>query len=140
MNPNISEIKNKLKDCGLKITPQRISILVAVYSLNNHPTVENIAEYVRRSHPGIATGTVYKVLETLLENRLVKKVTSGNGSMRYDGMLESHHHLYCEKDETISDYVDPELDNIIKSYFDEKKIPGFKIEDFTLQIKGKFES
>ena len=70
----IEDIRNKFAEKGLKITPQRVVILEAIYKLNNHPTAENIIEYIRESHPNIATGTVYKVLETLVENGLIKKV------------------------------------------------------------------
>jgi len=65
----MKHIREVLSEKGLKITPQRISILEAIYSLQNHPTADNIIEYIRKSHPNIATGTVYKVLETLCCNR-----------------------------------------------------------------------
>jgi len=70
----INETRNKLVEKGLKITPQRIAILEAIIKLNNHPTAENIIEYIRKNHPNIATATVYKVLDALVENGLIKKV------------------------------------------------------------------
>jgi Fur family peroxide stress response transcriptional regulator len=133
-----TEIKNRLEEKGLKITPQRMVILEAVYDLNNHPTADNIIEYIRQKHPGIATGTVYKVLETLVESGLIKKVTTDKDVMRYDGILESHHHLYCSSCDLIEDYQDNELDELLKEYFENKNLPGFKIEEFVLQIKGSF--
>jgi len=78
----VEQIKDKLKVAGLKITPQRIAILEAVYKLDNHPTAENIIEYIRNMHPGIATGTVYKILDTLEGNNLIKKVKSERDIMR----------------------------------------------------------
>lgn len=129
----------KLAEKGLKITPQRISILEAIYSLNNHPTAENIIEYIHKKHPNIATGTVYKVLETLIETGLVKKVTTDRDVMRYDGVTENHHHLYCIECDIIEDYNDSELDHILEKYFESKKIPGFEIQEFVLQIKGTFD-
>jgi len=129
----------KLAEKGLKITPQRISILEAIYSLNNHPTAENIIEYIHKKHPNIATGTVYKVLETLIESGLVKKVTTDRDVMRYDGVTENHHHLYCIECDIIEDYNDSELDQILEKYFESKKIPGFEIQEFVLQIKGTFD-
>jgi Fur family peroxide stress response transcriptional regulator len=58
-----AEIKNRLTGKELKVTPQRMAILEAIYQLNNHPTAEKIIDYIRQKHPGIATGTVYKVLK-----------------------------------------------------------------------------
>ncbi len=114
------------------------SILEAIYELNNHPTAENIIEFIRKTHPNVAIGTVYKILETLVENGLIKRVTTDRDFMRYDGILESHHHLYCSTCDLIEDYHDPDLNKLLKNYFESKNIPGFKIEEFVLQIKGTF--
>jgi Fur family peroxide stress response transcriptional regulator len=133
-----NEIRNKLIDKGLKVTPQRIAILEAIVKLNNHPTAENIIDYIRKNHPNIATATVYKVLDALVENELIKKVKTEKDIMRYDGFLENHHHLYCSDSDKIEDYLDDELNEILKKYFEKKGIPGFKIEDIKLHIIGKF--
>lgn len=134
----IEDIRNKFAEKGLKITPQRVVILEAIYKLNNHPTADNIIEYIRESHPNIATGTVYKVLDTLVENGLIKKVTTDKDLMRYDGIIENHHHLYCSECDLIEDYKDEELDKLLQNHFKNKKIDGFKIEDIILQIRGTF--
>ena len=138
MKINIEDIRNKLADKGLKITPQRMNILEAVYTLDNHPTAENIIEFIRERHPNIATGTVYKVLETLVENKLIKRVKTDRDIMRYDGLMENHHHLYCSECDLIEDYKDEELDLLLKGYFKKKKFTGFKIEDIVVQIRGTF--
>jgi Fur family peroxide stress response transcriptional regulator len=134
------EIKNKLVQKGLKVTPQRIAILEAIYNLNNHPTAENIVDYIKEIHPNIATGTVYKVLGALVDNKLVKKVKTEKDIMRYDGIMENHHHLYCMESDLIKDYMDEELDELLKNYFKNKNLPGFRIEDIVLQIKGTFDN
>ncbi len=140
MSISQEKIKNRLAEKGLKITPQRMAILEAIYGLSNHPTVENIIEYIRQKHPNIATGTVYKVLETLVIRGLVKKVNTDRDVMRYDGIMEIHHHLYCSESDLIEDYHDNELDELLKKYFENKHLPGFKPEEFVLQIKGTFKN
>ncbi|MFO7671099.1 MAG: transcriptional repressor [Bacteroidales bacterium] len=139
MKVSINEIRNRLSEKGLKVTPQRMAILGAIYKLGSHPTADHIIEYIRKSNPNIASGTVYKVLETLIENKLVKKVTTEKGVMRYDGIMENHHHLYCAECDLIEDFVDEDLDNLLKAYFKNRKISGFHISEFVLQIKGKFD-
>ena len=140
MKEPIDIIINKLIEKGLKVTPQRMSVLEAVYNLHNHPTAENIIEYIHQSHPNIATGTVYNVLDTLVENQLIKKVKTDEDVMRYDGIVELHHHLYCSGSDLIEDYVDKELDELLKEYFKSKKLTGFKIEEIVLQIRGTFDN
>jgi Fur family peroxide stress response transcriptional regulator len=60
--------------------------------------------------------------------------------MRYDGVRHSHHHLYCSQCDQIEDYNDKELDRLLEVYFRNKKLKGFRIEEFVLQIKGKFDT
>jgi Fur family peroxide stress response transcriptional regulator len=134
----ITEIKNKLVDKGLKVTPQRIAILEAIIKLNNHPTADNIIDYIRKNQPNIATATVYKVLDALVENDLIKKVKTDRDFMRYDAIMENHHHLYCSDSDRIEDYHDEELNDLLEKYFVSKGIPDFKIEDIKLQIIGKY--
>ena len=134
----INEIRIKLVEKGLKITPQRIAILEAIIKLNNHPTAELILDYIRKNHPNIATATVYKVLDALVDKGLIKKVKTDKDIMRYDAFLEKHHHLYSSDTDRIEDYMDDELNDILEKHFEKKGIPDFKIEYIKLQIIGKF--
>ncbi|MDP3353175.1 MAG: transcriptional repressor [Flavobacteriaceae bacterium] len=134
----MDNIKKKLQEKGLKITPQRLAILQALMSNKSHPTAEMIMEYIRVNHPNIATGTVYKVLDTFIEHQIIKKVQTEKDVMRYDAIMDHHHHLFCSESERIEDYVDIELDELLQAYFIKKGIPDFKIEDIRLHVNGKF--
>ncbi len=136
---NKEKIVEALKGCGLKVTPQRIAVFEAVINLNNHPTAEQVTEYIKLNHPNIATGTVYKTLETLVRCGIINKVKTDADVMRYDAVIERHHHLYCADSNRIEDFVDPRLDKILEKYLKEKEIPDFQIEDIKLQIVGKFK-
>ena len=134
----LKEITNKLVEKRLKVTPQRVAILEAIFSLDNHPTAENIIDYIRKNHPNIATATVYKVLDTFVLCKLINRVRTDRDIMRYDAVLESHHHIYCSDSDRIEDYKDEELNRLLSAYFNNKGIPNFKIEDIKLQILGKY--
>lgn len=138
MTISISQIKDKLVEKGLKVTPQRIAILEAIYSLENHPTADMIMDYIKETHPGIASATVYKVLDALVESQLIEKVKTEKDIMRYDGILENHHHLYCSETEEIKDYMNEELNQLLNTFFKKNAIDDFKIEEIKLQINGKF--
>jgi Fur family peroxide stress response transcriptional regulator len=133
------EIAGKLSDKGLRVTPQRIAILGAIIKLNNHPAAEKIIEYIKKNHPNISVGTVYKVLDSFVENDLLKKVKTEGGIMRYDPSPSNHHHLYCEETDRIEDYEDEKLDKLIFEYFNRKGIRNFKIQNIQLQITGTFK-
>ena len=133
------EIRKSLSSKGLKVTPQRVNILNAIYELGNHPTAEKIIEHIRVDNPNIAKGTVYNVLDSLIEKRLIRRVKTENDISRYDGITDRHHHLYCTECDLIEDYYDPELDAVLDNYFKKKKFKGFHMEDVVLQIRGTFD-
>lgn len=135
---NTEELSKKLNEKKLKVTPQRIVILEAILKLNNHPTADNIIDYIRKNHPNISTATVYKVLDAFVSCGLISRVKTEKGIMRYDAILEKHHHLYFSDSDRIEDYRDDELNMLLVEYFNNKRIPDFKIEDIKLQIIGKF--
>jgi len=127
-----------LKEYGLKITPQRMAVLDAMNSLKDHPTAECIIEYIRKNHPNIAIGTVYKTLDTFAEKGIIKRVKTDRDVMRYDAITSNHHHLYCIETDRIEDYKNDELNQILNEYFKKRSIPNFEIEDIKLQLSGKF--
>lgn len=133
-------ITDKLHEKGLKVTPQRVAIYEAVLKLNNHPTAENIIDYIKSNFPNISVGTVYKVLDSFVENNLLKRVKTEKDIMRYDAVLSNHHHLYCAETDRIEDYEDITLHELLVEYFQKNSIKNFTIQDIKLQITGKFTS
>ena len=140
MTIGITQIKNRLVEKGLKVTPQRIAILDAIYSLNNHPTAEMIMDYIKDTHPGVSSATIYKVLDALVDKQLIRRVKTEKEIKRYDGILKNHHHLYCSESKEIKDYMNEELDELLDSYFRKHSIDDFEIEEINLQINGQFLS
>lgn len=127
-----------LRAKGLRVTPQRLAVYEAVDLLNNHPTAEEVSQFIRKKHPDIALGTVYKTLETLAEMDILKRVKTDSGLLRYDAVKEDHHHIYCAVCDQIEDYHDPELTRMLYDYFERHSIPDFSIEDIKLQIVGRY--
>jgi len=132
------DLSKKLIEKGLKVTPQRIAILEAIFNLHNHPTAENIVEHIRKKNPNISTATVYKVLDAFVSCGLIGRVKTEKDIMRYDPITESHHHIHCIDSDHIEDYKDEDLNRVLKDYFNKKSIPDFKIEDLKLHISGRF--
>ena len=132
-----NDISKQLVYKGLKVTPQRIAILDAIIKLKNHPTAENIIDFIRKNHPHISVGTVYKVLETLVENGIINKVNTEKDVMRYDADVETHHHIFYSDTDQIEDFYDETLTDLIMQHLQKKSIPGLRIEDIKLHIIGR---
>ena len=70
-------------------------------------------DYIKNNHPNISIDAVYKVLDSLVENNLLKKVKTEKDIMRYDAVLSNHHHLYYAETDRIEDYEDEKLNKFI---------------------------
>ncbi len=134
----IGDLKSILVSKNLKVTPQRLAVLKAVKQLHYHPTSDDVRLFIQRTNPNIALGTVYNTLETFVEKGIISKVKTEKDIMKYDAVMDKHHHLYYTDSEKIEDYFDEELDRLLKDYFTKKEIPHFRIQDIKLQIIGNF--
>ncbi|HNS30259.1 MAG TPA: transcriptional repressor [Tenuifilaceae bacterium] len=135
---NYSDLVEILSEKELKVTPQRLAVLEALTMLKTHPTVEDIKEFVRKKNPNLALGTVYNILDTFYENGIVTKVKTDKDFVRYDMDMHTHHHIYCEECDSIENYYDDELDELLQDYFKKKRIPNFEIKEINLQITGNY--
>jgi len=135
-NISHSDIKQLLSEHGLKSTSQRIVIYGVLVGIETHPSAEEIYNMLKADYPSISLATVYKTLETFVGSGLCRKVMSKGGTMRYDGNVRDHGHIYCENTEEIIDYEDEELDTLLTEYFSKKKIDNLKIKEIKIQING----
>jgi len=60
----LDEIIAALASKKLKITHQRIVVYQALILSKNHPTAEQIYDFIKSKNPSITLATVYKTLET----------------------------------------------------------------------------
>ena len=133
----LEEIIAALASKKLKITHQRIVVYQALILSKNHPTAEQIYDFIKSKNPSITLATVYKTLETFTENHLINKVSSPQGAMRYDARIDNHNHIYISNTNEILDYDDQELKVILLNYLKKKMFSNLNITDFKLQIKGQ---
>ena len=122
---------------NLKVTPQRVLVLSALMEMKSHPSAENLIDHIKGDHPNIASGTIYKILDTFVEAGIIERVLTSRDIMRYDIIAQRHHHIYINGSDRILDYYDPELDSLLDEYFRNKGIPGIQVEDLKIQITGR---
>lgn len=133
-----TDARERIAAGNLKVTPQRVAILETLMTMTNHPTADLLYTKLQKKEPNISLGTVYKTLETLAQEGIIKKVKSDSGHLRYDATIDNHHHIFCSDTNDITDYFDDELDVLLAEYFRRKEIPGLNIEDVKLHIIGRF--
>jgi Fur family ferric uptake transcriptional regulator len=93
----------RLHERGLRMTPQRRSVMHAVQQLA-HATPEQVAEAV----PEVDLTTVYRTLETLERIGLLAHTHLGHGAPSYRLAEDDHIHVICHRCKVVLDAA-PEL-------------------------------
>lgn len=113
MNNNKKEIAaQKLKKAGLKITPQRMSILSELADNYDHPTADSIYQKIKLRLPNISFDTVNRTLISFAQSGVIKIAEGQGGAKRYDPMTEPHHHFHCMLCNRIIDFANKRYDRI----------------------------
>ena len=106
----------KLKEKGYRMTPQRMMIVEAIHSVDQHISAEEIFEKVKEKYPFANISTVYRTLELLKLHDLVNEIDLGDGRIRYHPSEKGHHHhLVCNKCGKIIDLPESTLFPLIET-------------------------
>lgn len=101
------KITQRLHELGYRLTPQRMMIVAAIESSNDHISAEEIYTQVKSRYPHMNPSTVYRTLELLNRLGLVTETDLGEGRVRYHSADKGrHHHLVCQKCGNIIDLDD----------------------------------
>ena len=78
-----------------RMTRQRAAILEQFQTPNRHLTADEVYDLVRTKVPNVSLGTVYRNLELLSRDGLIRKLDLGGSQRSYDGGLHRHYHVRC---------------------------------------------
>lgn len=93
-------------------TIQKDLVLKIVQELKRHLTADEVYEFIKKEHPTIGRGTVYRNLKILVEEGAIRKVEVPDGSDRFDFTLKDHYHVKCVKCGDIFDVDMEQLPNL----------------------------
>lgn len=110
-------------------------ILEELRLCRNHPGADEVYLRVKERLPRISLGTVYRNLELMVSQGMIRRLNSSSGQMRFDPVAEAHCHFHCNhcgKVEDIPFAVElPELDSS-HPWVRERRIQGARPEYFGL--------
>jgi len=129
----LDELEALCRQRGMPLTVQRRVILEAVLARDDHPTADQVLEAVRPGLPAISRTTVYRVLDTLAELGVIRRLQHSGTAVRYDGKVSRHHHLVCRHCHAVIDLENERLDKIRPP---DDGLEGFAIEDFSVHFQG----
>ena len=126
-------IIKQLRERGLKITPQRLAIIeVLVEQGDLHPGARLVYEEAKKKKRSLSLSTAYATLNELSRHGIIKTLQFDRMENRYDGNLEEHLNLICERCKKILDYKVPiAVDQRVLA-----KKTGFSITDSRLEYYG----
>lgn len=128
---------------GLRCTRQRIALYEALSATKSHPTADQLFRTVTHDCPGLSLATVYNTLEAFCHAGLAQKLSTNDGSARYDATVDNHIHCRNADNSRVADVPDDIGQRIFASISPEllKEIEGrigFKPEAINVEMVGQF--
>ena len=81
----------------LKYSRQREAIKSNILSRHDHPTADMVLTDLRKIHPNVSLGTVYRNLSLLSEMGDILRIPTPSGADHFDGNIEPHNHFVCRR-------------------------------------------
>ena len=109
-----NSLTGALKKEGLRYTNQRQAVWDEIKSSDDHRDAEQIYSALRNNNLNVSRATVYRTIDVLVKNRLVRKMDVGDGRSLYESRLddEHHDHMICLDTGDIIEFYNEELEDL----------------------------
>ena len=135
--PTMEEFKELLKKHSLKATPQRLAVHEAMIELG-HASADMVTDKIKaNSTAKVTLASVYNILTQMAMLKVYNYRLSANNKMYFDVNTFKHIHLYDQDNHTFKDVVDDELIALLESHLGRKRVKGYKIEGFDIQLVAR---
>ncbi|MFD0715932.1 peroxide-responsive transcriptional repressor PerR [Paenibacillus sp. GCM10027626] len=134
MDATVEQALEQLKSTGVRMTPQRHAILSFLMGSLSHPTADEIYKALSPSFPSMSVATIYNNLRLFVDAGLVRELTYGDDSSRFDADLSEHYHAICKYCGKIVDFDYPPLTEVEHAASRET---GFQVEGHRMEIYGR---
>ncbi|WP_396265857.1 peroxide-responsive transcriptional repressor PerR [Halobacillus shinanisalinarum] len=129
----LQEAIDTLKSSGVRITPQRHAVLEYLLNAMTHPTADDIYKALESKFPNMSVATVYNNLRVFREIGLVRELTYGDSSSRFDCNTSDHYHIICESCGKIVDFHYPKLNEVEALA---EQVTGFTVSHHRMEVYG----
>ena len=109
---SLETLKSVLIKEKLRLTDQRIAIWNQIQNSKKHMDVEEIFSLLKTKKKIVSRATIYRTLDVLVRNRLIRKMDVGDGYSLYEPRLDNDHHdhMICEDTGDIIEFFSEELE------------------------------
>lgn len=133
MSSRVEQALQKLKNTGIRMTPQRQAILTYLLESMTHPSADEIYRSLEPNFPNMSVATVYNNLKVFVEAGLVRELTYGDGASRFDADMSDHYHVTCDHCGKIVDFEHAPLSHIEREV---EEHTGFVVKGHRLEVYG----
>ncbi|HYK88302.1 MAG TPA: Fur family transcriptional regulator [Acidobacteriota bacterium] len=121
------------RERGIRVTGQRLAVYRALAADTSHPTADKVYSRLQREMSSLSHATVYRILEFLEDEGLVRRVSTTDGVGRFDANLARHQHLVCRLCGSMRDYDEKSLSLLSLPH---PTARGFVAEELDIRILG----
>ena len=114
----------------IRYSRQREDIYNYMLSSKEHPSAEMVYEALKAEHPNLSLGTVYRNLQQMAQDGRLLEIDGPTA--RFDGNIEPHTHLRCQKCGCVAD-VELPYDSALDQAF---RMEGWNITGHSLMFTG----
>lgn len=124
-----------LKECNLRLTPQRSLIFEKAFETHEHFTAENFLDWLKGEGHEVSRATLYRTLGLLVEGGFLEALDVGSGEALYEHVLghRHHDHLICTECGRIEEFHDAEIERRQEEI---AKARGFTMTSHDLRLMG----
>ncbi len=117
----------------MKYSHQRELILQVMKQSLGHLTARQVYQRVKEELPTISLGTIYRNLNVLDEQNLIRRIVVPYGCDEFDYNPTEHSHFFCTKCESLYD-LEAHIDQKMKQVVEETT--GYEITNTNVVFKG----
>jgi Fur family peroxide stress response transcriptional regulator len=119
---------------GVRLTPQRDTLLHVLSATAGHPTADDLVRKVRDVLPSVSHATVYRNVQELVRAGLIGTLERAGGAVQFEVNPDDHHHFVCRKCGHVWDVYLDEVD--VRVDRRRSQLKGFQIDRPEVQLHG----
>lgn len=117
----------------MKYSRQRELILKTLRENAIHPTAEQLCNIIHQDEPNVSLATIYRNLNLLAENGIIKKIDGLNDMAHFDHQTHNHYHFICSCCNKVFDIPYNIAPNLAEAVNQET---GLTVEAYDISFRG----
>jgi Fur family iron response transcriptional regulator len=108
--PVSARCQQRLADCGIRPTPQRVRIASLLLSAPQHLSAEQILASLRSCGARVSKATVYNTLNLFASHGLIRLLSVDGTRAWFDSNVDAHYHFHDTSSGALIDVPVPEVE------------------------------